>query len=65
MNDAIKWKFKIFGIATLFMALILAVQVIQSDSQLRKLFTWKKMQKETFTIIEQTGKSADKTLADT
>ena len=34
------------------MALILAVQVIQSDSQLRKLFTWKKMQKETVTIIE-------------
>mmetsp|Transcript_31975 Transcript_31975/g.42351 ORF Transcript_31975/g.42351 Transcript_31975/m.42351 type:complete len:92 (-) Transcript_31975:1087-1362(-) len=51
-NDATKWKFKLFSIATCVLMVILSIQAVQSDSYLRSIFTKEKIQKKSTEIIE-------------
>jgi gas vesicle protein len=48
-----------FSFATLLLAIILGVQVVQSDSKLRQLFTWKRIGDQTSVLITETTKKAD------
>ena len=52
LNQAVQWKCKMFGVATLILTFILALQVVQTDSELRKLFSWKNMQTKSAEIYD-------------